>query len=61
MNSVTYLKNHFVEQILVLKKLVEGILTQQLGMSKKPTVLTLRSKLYTIHTQEKNRRPKSAI
>ena len=43
MNSVTYLKNHFVEQILVLKKLVEGKLTQQLGSSKKPTMLTLRS------------------
>jgi len=40
--------NHFVGQVLVHKKLVEGKLTQQLGRSKKPTVLTLQTKLYDL-------------
>ena len=40
--------NHYVGQVLVHKDLVEGRLTQQLGRSKKQTVLTLRSKLYDL-------------
>ena len=40
--------NHYVGQVLVHKDLVEGKLTQQLGRSKKQTVLTLRSKLYDL-------------
>jgi len=44
----TEIWNHFVGQVLVHSKLVEGKLTQQLGRSKKQTVLTLRSKLYDL-------------
>ena len=39
---------YYVGQVLVHKDLVEGRLTQQLGRSKKQTVLTLRSKLYDL-------------
>ena len=46
----TKIWNHFVGQVLVHKELVEGKLTQQLGRSKKQTVLTLRSKLYEAMT-----------
>ena len=44
----TEIWNHFVGQILVHNKLVEGKLIQQLGRSKKLTVLTLKSKLYDL-------------
>ena len=44
----TEIWNHYVGQLLVHKNLVEGKLTQQLGRSKKQTVLTLRSKLYDL-------------
>ena len=44
----TEIWNHYVGQVLVHKNLVEGKLTQQLGRSKKQTILTLRSKLYDL-------------
>jgi len=40
--------NHFVGQVLLHKKDVEGKLKQQLGRSNKQTVLSLRAKLYDL-------------
>ena len=44
----TEIWNHFAGQILVHKKLAEGKLPQQLGRSKKPTLLIIKSKLYDL-------------
>ena len=44
----TEIWNHFAGQVLVHEKPVEGKLAQQLGRSKKPTLLTIRSKLYDL-------------